>query len=57
MYHKPITICLFVLSYILWTWGPVKADDQQERILAVFHPYRQGFPQAEGIRPGMIINP
>src|SRR2546428_12097598 len=56
MCNKPIVTCLLVLSCILAAWGQVQADDQQERILAVFHPYRQGFPQVEGISPGMTID-
>ncbi len=56
MRNKPVATCLLVLSCVLPVWGQVQADDQQERILAVFHPYGQGVPQVEGIRPGMTID-
>src|SRR5713101_7721047 len=56
MYHKPIATCLLVLSCVLPAWGQGQADDPRERILAMFHPYRQGVPQVEGIRPGMTID-
>jgi hypothetical protein len=56
MRNKPVVTCLLVLSCVLCARGLVRADDQQERMLAVFHPYRQGFPQVEGIRPGMTID-
>lgn len=56
MRNKPVTTCLLILSCVLPAWGQVQADDQQERMLAMFHPYRQGFPQVEGIRPGMTID-
>src|SRR5204863_867067 len=56
MRNKPVAACLLVLSCVLCARGQVRADDQQERMLAVFHPYRQGIPQVEGIRPGMTID-
>src|SRR5256885_6964416 len=56
MRNKPVVTCLLILSCVLPAWGQVQADDQQERILAGFHPYRQGFPQVEGISPGMTID-
>ena len=57
MCNNSIVTCLLVLSCVLAAWGQVKTDDQQERILVVFHPYRQEVPRVEGVRLGMTINP
>ncbi|MBI3801655.1 MAG: DUF1329 domain-containing protein, partial [Deltaproteobacteria bacterium] len=56
MRNKLVATCLLVLSWVLPVWGQVQSDDQQERMLAVFHPYSQGFPQVEGIKPGMTLD-
>jgi hypothetical protein len=56
MCNKHVAIFLLALTGLLTLPGRVHADDRQEKILAVFHPYRQGPPRVEGIRPGMTID-
>ena len=36
--------------------GQTEEDQTQEKILATFLPYQQGFPQVEGVTPGIKIN-
>src|SRR5437867_4881937 len=38
------------------TGGRAQEDKTEEKILAVFHPYRQSPPRVEGITPGMKID-
>jgi hypothetical protein len=50
-----VSVFLLILTSFVTAWGPAKADDRQEKILAMFHPYRHGPPRVEGIKPGMKI--
>lgn len=50
-------LLFFVLSVgLMPAWGQAPEDRTQEKILSVFHPYRQGPPWVEGITPGMKID-
>ena len=56
MRNTPVVVFGLVIISTVLRWGPVQADDQNERIRAVFHPYRQGPVRAEGITPGLRID-
>jgi hypothetical protein len=51
-----LLLCLGLSLGLRLTWGQAQENNSQEKILAVFHPYRQGLPQASGITPGMTID-
>jgi len=48
-------VLLFSFLCVLPAWGRAE-ENVQEQILAVFHPYRQGALQVDGITPGMTID-
>ncbi len=56
--QKANKIPFFLLFILCFTplWAQAEENGAQERILSVFHPYRQGSPQIEGISPGMKID-
>lgn len=56
MWSKQLSVILLILACLLAVEGRGQVDDRQERILARFHPYRQGPLQVEGIKSGMKIN-
>ncbi len=51
-----ITVPLSLLLLLICASGHAEEGPPQEHILAGFHPYRQGLPQAEGITPGLRID-
>jgi hypothetical protein len=55
-----VAVVLFLGLFLMPSWGQAQDGsidgNTQERILAVFHPYRQGLPQVEGISSGMKID-
>ncbi len=56
MCGKRVSGFLFFLVCFLPMWGQAEEGDTRERILAGFHPYRQGLPWIEGITPGMRVD-
>jgi hypothetical protein len=56
MRYPKVALFLFVALRVFPAWVNTGSDERQERILAVFHPYRQGPSRVEGIAPGMKID-
>ena len=50
------TLFLVLSVGLMPTWGQAEENRVEEKILAVFHPYRQGPPRVEGITSGMKID-
>ena len=51
-----VAYVFFFGLFLMPSWSQAQDGNTQERILAVFHPYRQGLPQVEGISSGMKID-
>ena len=49
-------LLVMLIAAILPTRGWAETDSLQEKIQAVFFPYREGMPKVEGITPGMTID-